>query len=84
MNQIERPCMAHCSVCGKTLGDRATSETVTWRYCYVDDSGIYCASCHIPKKDADVQELSESAVMSLFTGSQGRPGIDTLDRNGIP
>jgi hypothetical protein len=41
---------SHCSVCGTTLSVKTDAGTTQWRTCHVDDTGIYCDSCHAPRK----------------------------------
>jgi hypothetical protein len=55
MTQYESTRKSHCNICGKRLSEQAASGKIRWQLGHVDDSGIYCASCLMPKKSAKSQ-----------------------------
>ena len=46
---------SHCVVCGMRLSRRTPSGSVVWHDCRIDDSGIYCPSCHRPKSTDEIE-----------------------------
>jgi hypothetical protein len=55
MKQYESTRKSHCYICGKRLSEQTASGKIRWQLGHVDDSGIYCACCLMPKKSAKNQ-----------------------------
>jgi hypothetical protein len=53
MKLYETTRRSHCSLCGKRLSEQTASGKVQWQQVHVDDSGMYCASCHMPRESAE-------------------------------
>lgn len=56
MKPYEKTRKSHCSICGKRLSVQTASGKIQWQLGHVDDSGIYCASCLMPRKSAQDQK----------------------------
>ena len=55
--QYEKTRRSLCKICGKRLSEQTASGKIQWQLGRVDDSGIYCASCHmLPQKSAQNQK----------------------------
>jgi hypothetical protein len=49
MNQRRIKRKSHCDVCGKRLSEKTKSGDIKWRPSHIDDKGIYCVTCYMPK-----------------------------------
>ena len=43
---------SHCNVCGKRLSEKRLMGHIHWQPCHIDDKGIYCVACAVPKGSA--------------------------------
>ena len=43
---------SHCHVCGKRLSEKRLMGHIHWKSCHIDDKGIYCVACYLPKTTA--------------------------------
>lgn len=49
MNQYRTTRKSHCDVCGKRLSEKTKLGDIKWRPSHIDDKGIYCVTCYVPK-----------------------------------
>lgn len=40
---------SHCDVCGARLSERKRPGDIHWKPCHINDKGIYCVTCYMPK-----------------------------------
>ncbi len=51
---------SHCRLCGKRLSEQTASGKIRWQRVHVDDSGIYCAACLMPRESSQNQKSART------------------------
>ena len=54
---------SHCGICGKRLSEKTDSGMIRWQPGHVDDTGIYCESCYVLKKNGQEGKIKNTGYV---------------------